>query len=474
MLFNSPEFLFFYLPVTLSIFFIFGRWSVTAAAAWLGLASLAFYGWTDPTTLLPIVLASMVFNFIIGYYLARYGNRSLLILGVCANLVYLGYFKYLNFLVPIINDLTSFNFPVPNIQLPLGISFFTFTQIAFIVDAYRREASEYKPIHYCLFVTFFPHLIAGPIIHHKEIMPQFADRQIYRFNLSAFTMGLTWFCLGLAKKVLLADNVGIYATKVFTAVHAGTPVGSLDAWLGTLAYTLQIYFDFSGYSDMAIGLAMMFGIILPLNFNSPYKATSLIEFWRRWHMTLSRFLRDYLYIPLGGSRHGPTRRYLNLLVSMLLGGLWHGASWNFVVWGALHGAGLAINHVWRDFMGNRGYALPRIFGLMGTLAFVTLAWVPFRAETMHDAVVIWQSMCRYFIVAPRILDTAVLWWVVPLLSFALLAPNTQAVMRGSSAAWRWLRWRPAPMWAAISGIAFGAAVAVMYGGGASEFLYFRF
>jgi alginate O-acetyltransferase complex protein AlgI len=471
MLFNSPEFLFVYLPSTLFLFLVLGAYvSAGAAATWLALASLAFYGWTDPQRLWPIIIASTAFNFVVGRRLARYHNRSILWFGVAANLVYLGYFKYSSFIITTLSGLGSLRLTVP--ELPLGISFFTFTQIAFLVDAYRREASEYKPIHYTLFVTFFPHLIAGPIIHHKEIMPQFADLGTYRFNLARFTIGLTWFGFGLAKKVLLADNVAGYATKVFTAAHAA-PLALTDAWLGTVAYAMQIYFDFSGYSDMAIGLALMFGIALPLNFNSPYKSTSLIEFWRRWHMTLSRFLRDYLYIPLGGGRKGQARRYANLLVCMLLGGLWHGAGWNFVAWGALHGIGLATNHLWQDVLGKRRFQLPSIVGIFMTLIFVLVAWVPFRAESMSDAAAIWGAMIGFSTSSSgaAILDGSCLLWIGPMMVIALLMPNTQEVMQGSAG---WLRWRPEPMWAAASGLAVGAAVAVILSGGASEFLYFKF
>jgi alginate O-acetyltransferase complex protein AlgI len=474
-LFNSPEFLFVFLPLAVAGFFVASRVAgAGTAAVWLSLASLAFYGWSDPKTVLPIIVASMIFNFAIGGLLARSKNRKLLWFGIAVNLLYLGYFKYSAFTVASLNDLAHLHLPIPQIGLPLGISFFTFTQTAFIVDAYRREVSEYKPVQYCLFVTFFPHLVAGPIIHHKEIMPQFADEKIYRFDLAAFTMGLSWFCLGLAKKVLLADNVGLFATKFFASVHAAEPVGFIDAWLGSTAYALQIYFDFSGYSDMAIGLALMFGIVLPLNFDSPYKSASLIEFWRRWHMTLSRFLRDYLYIPLGGRRRGPIRRYANLLICMVLGGLWHGAAWNFVAWGAMHGAGLAVNHVWRDLAGRRGIALPRHLGLGLTLLFVIVAWVPFRAETISDAFQVWRAMVGRSVADAAVLDATVVPWVLALLLISLFVPNTQQIMTGAPGVARWLRWRPSPLWAAVTGSSLGAVSVSLYSGRVSEFLYFRF
>jgi D-alanyl-lipoteichoic acid acyltransferase DltB (MBOAT superfamily) len=284
------------------------------------------------------------------------------------------------------------------ILLPLAISFFTFQQIAYLVDAYEGLTREYNFLHYCLFVTFFPQLIAGPIVHHREMLPQFASDTIYRFNQSTFTAGLTTFCLGLFKKVIIADGAATYATPVFDAAEAGEILTFFEAWTGAFGYTIQLYFDFSGYSDMAIGLGMMFGIRLPLNFFSPYKAVNIIDFWRRWHMTLSRFLRDYLYIPLGGSRRGKVRRYVNLMVTMLLGGLWHGAGWTFVAWGALHGFYLVVNHAWHAVRRSLGHNLEkttlagRTLSRIVTLTAVIFAWVLFRAESFGGAMSIISGM----------------------------------------------------------------------------------
>ena len=305
MLFNSHTFIFFFFPCATAIFFILGRWRPTWAAAWLGLASLIFYGWDSPFRHVAIMVMSIGFNYAVGRLLTRRdaspGLRRLgLVAGISVNLLVIGYFKYAGFLLGI------FGASAGDILLPLGISFFTFTQIAFLVDAYRGLAKEYNPVHYLLFVSYFPHLIAGPILHHKEMMPQFAQADIYRPNWQSLALGLSVFTVGLVKKVLLADTIAPYADAVF----AGAPVLALtptEAWTGAIAYTLQIYFDFSGYSDMAIGLSRAIGIRLPLNFNSPYKSTCIIEFWRRWHMTLSRFLRDYLYFSLGGNRLGHQR-----------------------------------------------------------------------------------------------------------------------------------------------------------------------
>jgi D-alanyl-lipoteichoic acid acyltransferase DltB (MBOAT superfamily) len=284
------------------------------------------------------------------------------------------------------------------ITLPLGISFFTFTQIAFLVDSYQGKVGDYDFLHYLLFVTYFPHLIAGPIIHHKQVMPQFANRKVYAVDWSNCAAGLTVLIIGLIKKVLVADNYGLIATPIFELADHGGQLRFATAWAGSIAYSLQLYFDFSGYSDMAIGLSLMFNIRLPLNFNSPYKAESIIDFWKRWHMTLSAFLRDYLYIPLGGNRRGEARRYLNLLVTMLLGGLWHGAGWTFVLWGALHGIYLVVNHGFRAvahtvaWKGGRFGAAGRFAATGLTFACVVVGWTIFRADRIATALSMVKSM----------------------------------------------------------------------------------
>jgi alginate O-acetyltransferase complex protein AlgI len=483
MLFNSVPFLFLFLPLALSIFFLLG-WlqRQTLAVVWLALASLVFYGWDDPLRLLPIILSSIAFNFIVGCSLVRLFSRAVLIIGICGNLALLGYFKYAGFLADIIAATTGIALQRPNIVLPIGISFFTFTQIAFLVDAFRGEAREYKPSHYLLFVSFFPHLVAGPIYHHKEIMPQFDRGEIYHFDVANLGIGLTWFAVGLAKKVLLADPIAQYATPVFAAAAAGNPVGFVESWIGVLSFTLQIYYDFSGYSDMAIGLALMIGVRFPLNFNSPYKATSLIDFWRRWHMTLARFLRDYLYIPLGGNRKGPRRRYVNLIVTMLLGGLWHGAAWNFVVWGALHGIGLAVNHAWRNVAVRRGLTIPSPAAWVLTFGFVVLTWVPFRAENLSTTLTLWKSLAGMngflaeSVVATQLIAGPFL--IAELLALALIAPNMQQLLSYRADLAATLTQPPhsgaSLRWALMAGIMFGAAVSFIVGHRPTEFLYFQF
>ncbi len=315
---------------------------------------------------------------------------------VGVNLILLGYFKYANFFADNLNHFTGTSLNLGEIILPLGISFFTFTQIAFLVDTYQGKVKEFNFVHYTLFVTYFPHLIAGPVLHHKEMMPQFAKRNVCHLNWDNVAVGLSIFVLGLAKKVVIADSLADFSTPIFSAAAAGGQPMLFEAWIGALAYTLQLYFDFSAYSDMAIGISLMFNVRLPMNFNSPYKSTSIIDFWRRWHMTLSRFLRDYLYIPLGGSRHGQAQRYLNLMITMLLGGLWHGAGWTFVIWGALHGFYLMVNHAWRGLKEKMGWGDGGILAKLGagalTFLAVVIGWVFFRADSFTSAMTMLHGM----------------------------------------------------------------------------------
>ncbi|MDH3974416.1 MAG: MBOAT family protein [Deltaproteobacteria bacterium] len=401
MLFNSFEFILFFLPVTLAFFYFLGRkGSQEFSIIWLVLASLFFYGWWNPAYLL-LIIASILFNYSVGRTLSNSDNlsflkhavqkKSFLIFGISANLSLLAYYKYANFFIDNVNYVTGTDFQLDKIILPLAISFFTFQQITFLIDAYRGITKEYSFSHYCLFVTFFPQLIAGPIVHHQEMLPQFAKKEIYKFDYENISVGMTIFFIGLFKKVVIADGIAMHASSVFAMAENNSILTMTEAWGGAMAYTFQLYFDFSGYSDMAIGLARMFGIRLPLNFHSPYKAHNIIEFWHRWHITLSRFLRDYLYIPLGGNRKGKFRRYINLFITMLIGGLWHGASWTFVVWGALHGFYLIINHGFHAIRRMLGHDLSSFTGWgnftsqMITFAAVIVGWVFFRAETFDGA-----------------------------------------------------------------------------------------
>ncbi len=404
MLFNSYVYALFFLPTVAALFFLLGRYNATAAAASLVLASLLFYSYWDPRYLV-LLISSALFNYGAGIAIghSRFGRRRWFFAfgAIAADLALLGYFKYADFFLGGANAILGAHFPTLRVILPLGISFFTFTQIAFIADCYREGAREYRFIHYLLFVTYFPHLIAGPIIHHKQMMPQFALRRTYVPDIANISSGSVLFFIGLSKKVLLADTFAEYATPVFNGVAQGGGIGFLSAWLAALAYTLQIYFDFSGYSDMAIGSALMCNIVLPLNFNSPYKAADISDFWRRWHVTLSRFLRDYLYIPLGGNRMGEPRRYLNLLITMLLGGLWHGANWTFVVWGGLHGLYLVVNHAWVAIVPRpvRMPAVRKAAGIAVTFLAVIVAWVFFRASNLQAGCAMLSAMLR-----PRSVD----------------------------------------------------------------------
>lgn len=405
MLFTSALFVWAYLPLTVLGFFLLGRWSMKMAAAWLFLASVAFYSvWMPEFTLL--LMASIVTNYAIGVRIGATRSKHWMVLGVTANLLLLGYFKYANFFVDNLNLLLERSWSLGNVALPLGISFFTFTQIAFLVDAWRKGVREPSFIHYGLFVTYFPHLVAGPVLHHAQMMPQFAQPSTYRFNVENFALGMVIFSLGLIKKVVFADGISPYADSVFDGAEAGSAPSPEEAWLGALAYALQLYFDFSGYSDMAVGLSWMLNIKLPFNFNSPYLATNISEFWRRWHMSLSSFLRDYLYIALGGNRRGEPRRYVNLLLTMVLGGLWHGASWSFVLWGFLHGLYLVLQQLWARVFGGTKERTPeharqagslrfaprRLLSWLLTMTAVLVAWVLFRSPTLEGALSIYRSM----------------------------------------------------------------------------------
>jgi D-alanyl-lipoteichoic acid acyltransferase DltB (MBOAT superfamily) len=395
MLFNSVAFLFLFLPVTLLGYFLFNRKRLTLAAnAWLLFASLFFYGWWN-IRYLPLILASILFNYTVAGLMidvervkTPVSRRSLLIFGLVANLLFLGYFKYTNFFIGNVNALLSTRLPLLKIVLPLGISFFTITQIAFLVDCYEGLVEERKLLNYALFVTFFPHLLAGPILHHKEMMPQFDAPRNKVFNHKNFYLGACLFLAGLAKKVIIADRFAVWANAGFDST---VPLSLIEAWLASFSYTLQLYFDFSGYSDMAIGIGWLFNVQLPLNFNSPYKATSIIDFWKRWHMTLTNFITTYLYTPLLKSFGTITFRnsLIAIFIAMLISGFWHGAGWTFIVWGGVHGLALVVNHQWKK----RKLKMRPGCGWLLTLLFVNVAFVFFRARNMAAAWMVVKGMC---------------------------------------------------------------------------------
>lgn len=460
MLFNSYIFIIGFLPLTLILYYLSAKkFGSQCARCVLILASLFFYSWWDVRNL-PILLGSILVNYILAGRIQQSegkGRKAWLTAGIVFDLGLLGYFKYTAFAVETVNSLLQTGFAVPHIVLPLGISFFTFTQIAYLVDSYRGEVKGYTKSGYFLFVTIFPHLIAGPILYHKDMIPQFMDERNYHINYENMNRGIVWFTLGLAKKVLIADRLAEYVGEAFSHVGA---LNTIDAWFASLAYTLQLYFDFSGYSEMAIGLGLMLNFRLPLNFNSPYQSTNIIEFWRRWHMTLSGFLKNYLYIPLGGNRTGHHLR--NIMVTMLLAGLWHGAGWTFIFWGGLHGLYICINHLWRKSR----YSLPKPAGWLMTFLAVDIALVFFRAENFDMAF----SLCCAMIGIVRGNDLVSIFsrdnkiFVMSVLLVVIFSPSVSNIVeRYFKRNWMWL-----------CGLVIIAIYCLEKMGQESEFLYFQF
>lgn len=395
MLFNSPVYLFLFLPAVFAVYFALNRYRLHRTSRFFLLgSSLYFYSFWNIIHLLRIVFLSMLFNYWVGRILSRQEGwfsskrrrKFLLYFGIAANVISLAYFKYMDFFIENVNLLFSSHLPFLHIVLPLGISFFTFQEIAYLVDSFRRKTKEYDFVDYALFVTFFPQLIAGPIVHHKEMMEQFEKEENYLLNYRNIAVGFFFLTLGLFKKVMIADTFALWATNGFD--HYQGAFGFLDAWTVSLSYTFQLYFDFSGYSDMAMGAARLFNIRLPINFSSPYKALDIQDFWKRWHMTLGRFLKDYVYIPLGGNRVSGLRTMVNLLAVFLLGGIWHGAGWTFVIWGLLHGGAMVVFRAWRKW----GLTLPGAVAWFLTFNFINAGWVFFRADTVSDAFRVFKGM----------------------------------------------------------------------------------
>ena len=389
MLFNSIEFLGMFLPITLIVYFLLNKYKLDKSAKlWLLFASLFFYAWWKPIYLI-LIVTSMTLNYFAGQKLNYIENpktrKAFYIFCLMANLSVLIYYKYTNFLVDNINLLLPHEIFIDKIALPLAISFFTFQKFAYITDSYRGETKGYNFLDFTLFVTFFPQLIAGPIVHHKKMMPQFHDEAKKQFNPDNFLRGTYMFLMGLIKKIAIADTFALLANSGYSNA---TGLSFVDSWLTSIAYAVQLYFDFSGYSDMALGAALLFNIDLPMNFNSPYKAKNIQDFWRRWHITLGNFLREYIYIPLGGNRKSEFNTLTNLVITFLVGGIWHGANWTFVVWGLMHGFALVIHRLWQK----TGIILNDVASLIITLLFVNFAWVFFRAATFSDAIAVIKSM----------------------------------------------------------------------------------
>lgn len=476
MLFNSYTFIFLFLPLVWVGFYASIRVAGHAAGRiWLLLGSLFFYAWWNPVHL-PLFLASIAANYTLGELIAsparsRATRKRIMLFGVALNVGLLAWFKYADFVLRSTLGTLGYVVEPTGILIPLAISFFTFQQIAYLVDAYKAPEPRRSLLDYSLFVSFFPQLVAGPIIHHQELIPQVRSDEPYRARAANVSVGLAMFAFGLFKKVVIADQLAQHADAVFSGASAGIAPGPALAWLATLAFTLQVYFDFSGYSDMALGLARMFGIRLPMNFDSPLKATTISEFWRRWHITLSRFLRAYVYIPLGGSRAGLLRRHANLVITMLVSGIWHGAAWTFVAWGLAHGLFLIIQHHW-----SRRFRLPasapqwrRTFraawGRVMTFLAFALSLVLFRASGFDAAWLVFKGLAGVGETvggnvggetsAPAPLTEAWIWvgaaWLI-----VWTMPNVQEILRKHEPALDWTpsrtKWRlgrvqiPYPAW----------------------------
>jgi D-alanyl-lipoteichoic acid acyltransferase DltB (MBOAT superfamily) len=463
MLFHSQVFLLIFFPVILAGYYLFAG-NRPFRIWFLIIASFIFYGYWD-FRLIPLLAGSIAINWALAGAHRRWPRMPLILLGIFANLLVLGIFKYANFAAEMFAWLSHLEQQRWSIVLPLGISFFTFQQISYLADTARDRAPAYRFHEYALYVCFFPQLIAGPIVRHNELIFQF-ERDPRQGDLHEnLSRGAILLLLGLIKKVFIADRLAVVADPLFAAAAAGSMLGLVDAWTAPLAFGLQIYFDFSGYSDMAIGLALMLGLHLPVNFNAPYRALSIREFWRRWHLTLSRFLRDYVYIPTGGNRAGPARQVLAIMITMLLGGLWHGAGWTFVVWGGLHGCALVVNHLWTRIGGK----LTPLLAWSATMAFVFTTWVFFRAETFSGAATLLWSMVGGGIGATQagtvgLLEVGVLTTVAAMI--ALAGPTSQEFARE--------RLEPRPAIATLGGLA-AVAILLQVGGGANaEFIYFQF
>ena len=494
MIFSSYPYLIF-LALTVAAFCVLEKRLPGLKRTFLLLVSLVFYAWWR-VDFLALLLGSTIVNFAIGTAItsrhhAGQNTRPLLIAGLTFNLGLIACFKYAGLLAASANELFAFGIPIPHLFLPLAISFFTFEQISYLADAAGGRAPRYSFLDYALFVSFFPHLIAGPIIRHNDLIPQFAQSRDQNKRSDDIAVGMTLFTIGLAKKTLIADNLAPFSDAVFSAAHHGAAIGMADAWMGTLFFAFQIYFDFSGYSDMALGSACLFGIRLPMNFNSPYKAASIIEFWRLWHISLSTFLRDYLYIPLGGNRRGPSRRYLNLFLTMLLGGLWHGANWTFVIWGGLHGVYLIVNHGWRTLTRKFGLVAPRALqpvthalSILITFMAVVFAWTVFRAESFASAARMIAGLAGAGgnshlltfgpLAAGALATLFALIWLTPnsmeitwRLKPALETRYRDAGLRAT----RW-QWKPNTATAIVFGLLF--VVSVMALSNLSPFIYFQF
>ena len=458
MLFNSTVFILAFLPLALGAYYLLAE-RPTGRRLVLAIASTAFYAWWD-WRFVPLLAGSVLANWLLVEAMHRAHRRGLLTAAVVLNLVLIGVFKYADFFAETFAFLSGSAHERYGILLPLGISFFTFQQISYVVDVRRGATARYSLLDYYLYVTFFPQLIAGPIVRHDEIIDQFALDPRRSGLWERLTRGTFLFLIGVAKKVCLADQAAKIADPVFNDALLGAGLPGAEAWAGMSAYTLQVYFDFSGYSDMAIGLGLLCGFMLPINFDAPYRSLSIKEMWRRWHMTLSRFLRDYLYFPLGGSRKGPRRRAVNLVLTMVLCGLWHGAAWTYVVFGAWQGLGLIAYGAWSRL----GRPLPRVWAWLLTMLFWMFGLVIFRAPDFSTAGRMLAAMVGTWGWAAR---PGPLWLILPIgFLVAIFGPTSQQAALERLAPRRGL------------GLAMGAAcllLLLLIGGELqNEFIYFQF
>lgn len=483
MLFNSFSYILLFLPLAVCVYlWLNSRRLIIPATVWLVGASLYFYAYWK-AAFLPIILASIAVNYSVGFFLSKgrrperavekggkKAKKTALVFGILFNVGLLGYFKYADFFIANVNAVFGSIIPLPQITLPLGISFFTFQQISYLVDSFHGKTGEYNFLNYALFVSFFPQLIAGPIVHHKEMMPQFARLENKLVNWQNIHKGLFFIGAGLCKKIVIADTFGLWASHGFANPEN---LNFFSAWATSLCYTVQLYFDFSGYTDIAIGSALLVNIKLPQNFDAPYRSLSIREFWRRWHMTLGRFLRDYIYIPLGGNRKGTLRVYFNLFITFFIGGVWHGAGWTFMLWGTLHGLALCIQRFWNQ----TGLRMPVIPAWVLTFLFVNAAWVIFRAENIGHAWIIWANMVDIssadlaLLSIEQITEASGLsiWFMAPL--FLLVFQDT--VYRTTQ---EWAeKLTPSFVWSLAAAWAFAASfVLLMNQNRFSEFIYFQF
>ena len=485
MLFSSFEFIFLFLPITLFGYFLWGKKSVHEANVWLLVASFFFYAWWD-VRFLPLLLASILANFLIGLALGRFRFKKIfLIVGIAVNLGFLGFFKYADFFIQTMNRAFRTDWNFLHLVLPLGISFYTFQAISYIADVYLgRTNAEKSLVNLALYISLFPQLIAGPIVDHKMMIPQFSSKERHRFNAEGFSAGITLFSLALFKKVVIADSLSPVVADIFGRISS---LSMLDAWVGVISYSFQLYFDFSAYSEMAIGLGKMLGFDFPTNFDSPYQATSVIDFWRRWHITLGSWIRNYIYIPLGGNRKGGKRKMLNLFVAMTLCGFWHGAGFRYIAWGMMHGGFLVVNHWWRKFSRAHTLHLPRIFSALLTFGCVTAGWAVFRAPSLRDGLRLIKRMLnfhRFALPAGGKIENLlsflhyfkVQFVSVPTYPFAFLLllsvlsfcfPSAQKIVAERfRASWKWLFATLAALFYSLYTMAGNANL--------SEFLYFQF